>query len=117
MSYDISLVNKKSEFVFDANYTSNVSEMWYEHFDTDNGLHSLQDMTWKQAKHHFAAFWESINQDRDDLYVDGAVGEPKFCSKYDDENGWGSAIGAMIFIARLQSAWAMNPKATLSVWA
>jgi len=116
MSYDISLTIKGGIEVFEGNMTSNVSGMWYEHFEVDGGLHGLQDMTWKEARPHFAKFWDNLSRERLELYVDGAVGEPRFCAKYDIDNGWGSAIGAMIFIAKIQSAWAMNPKAKLHVW-
>jgi hypothetical protein len=116
MSYDVSLIDKYGNEVWERNMTSNVSQMWYEHFDTDYGLLSLQDMTWKEAKPHFAMFWNNLSNLRHKLYVDGSVGEPNFCAKYDAPNGWGSAVGAMIFIAEIQSAWAMNPKAKLSIW-
>ena len=117
MSYDIWLKDKNGAQVYESNMTSNVSCMWYDNFETDGGLHGLQELTWKDAKPHFAKFWANLSKERRDLCVDDEVGEPRFCAKYDVENGWGSAIGAMIFIAELQSAWAMNPKAKLHVWA
>lgn len=115
MSYDVWIKDKNGQVVFDSNMTSNVSAMWHDHFGIEGGLLGLDGMTWKQAKPHFKEFWNSLNRERRCLYVEGVRGEPKFCEKYDAKNGWGSAVGAMTFIAEIQSAWAMNPKATLHV--
>jgi hypothetical protein len=40
-----------------------------------------------------------------------AVGEPALCAKYDAPNGWGSLVGAMLFIARFQSECIKYPYA------
>lgn len=116
MSYDIGLYLADGTEVFSANMTSNVSEMWYENFECAGGLQGLSGLNFGQARPHFKTFWENIDQERHSLSRDGDVGDPVFCAKYDAENGWGSALGALIYVARLQSAWAMNPNAKLSVW-
>ena len=37
---------------------------------------------------------------------DDDVGEPNFCAAYDASNGWGSAVGGLIFLAEILAACA-----------
>lgn len=109
MSYDVDIAGKS------FNFTYNVSPLFYEHFPSNEdgerrGLNSLDGLTGKQAMSRIADFWESLERERHNLWVSAEVGEPRLCAKYDAKNGWGSLVGALIFIAQIQSACAENPR-------
>jgi len=113
MSYDIS-VGKWS-----GNYTSNVSALFYDHMpESDNvlgGLNGLHGLKGREAGDRIAEAFERISHTRRKLYVDGAIGEPAFCAKYDAKNGWGSAIGGLVFLAEIMAACYQHPLAKVSV--
>lgn len=111
MSYDVSIGDCS------FNYTSNVSHFLYKHFPNGNGLHGICGMTGKQAQSEFSGFWESVHRELIDLCKEGDVGEPNLCARYDAPNGWGSLVGAIIFISRIQSACEKYPRRKISVWA
>lgn len=107
MSYDV--------FIGDAsfNFTSNVGQLFYDHIPADRsrgGLHELHGITGKQAVPILAEAFERMNGTRHKLWREHAVGEPEFCAKYDAKNGWGSTVGALIFLAQILAACAQNPR-------
>lgn len=108
MSYDIWIADKS------FNYTSNVSALFYDHIPADEetrgGLWKLDGLTGKEALPILSEAFERIDQTRHKLYVDGVAGEPKFSARYDAPNGWGSAIGALIFLAKIMAACALHPR-------
>lgn len=102
MSHDISIGD------FDRNYTSNVSKVFYDHLE--GGLHSFYGKTGKEAAPMLAEMWRKLNDTRHKMYVDGACGEPAMQAKYDAKNGWGSLVGALIFLGEFSAACAMFPR-------
>lgn len=109
MSYDVSIGT------FTGNYTSSCSAVWYDHFPNGNGLHGLNGMTGAQAAEEFEGFWKKLNETRRRLYVENVPGEPVMTAKYDASNGWGSLIGALIFVGQIQAACALHPDDTIDV--
>lgn len=109
MSYDVSIGD------FSGNYTSNVSGLWYDHMP--EGLRGLDGKTGRQAVAVIGDAFDRIHRTIIDLRDDGAVGEPRFCAKYDAKNGWGSTIGALVFLAQIMVACQRHPRHKLRVWA
>lgn len=109
MSYDVS-VGKRS-----FNYTSNCSEIWYNHFPNGDGIRGLHGMTGKVARDEFEGFWSNIEIERQSMYQGGVSGEPAFCAKYDCPTGWGSTVGALLFVSQIQSACMIHPKKQIHV--
>lgn len=107
MSYDVTIGDQS------FNYTSNVSDLFYDHIV--GGLPSLDGLTGKQAGERLRQAFKAINDTRNALWSEGAKGEPEFCAKYDAPNGWGSAIGGILFLARIFSACAQHPRSILRV--
>jgi len=95
------------------NYTHNCSAVWYDHIpDTGKGggFREIAGMTGKQAFPILSAAFDRLDQTRHGLWVSGAVGEPRMSARYDAPNGWGSLIGALIFMACIMAACAENPR-------
>ena len=112
MSYDVSIGDKS------FNYTGNVSRLFYDHIpsETSNGgLHELHGRTGKQACVILQKAFERLSATRRDLYVDRVAGEPRFCEKYDAKNGWGSAVGALMFLGEILAACAEFPRHKVDV--
>lgn len=111
MSYDVSIGD------FSRNYTSNIRAMFYRHIPSGDGLRGLDGMSGRQAFQILASAWEGIDRERFDTLRDGVVGEPDFCAKYDAPNGWGSTIGAIMFLGSVMAACAQFPRHKLRVFA
>lgn len=120
MSYDVSIGD------FSENYTSNVAALFYEHIpatdEKKGGLHALDGLTGKQASQVLRQAWSRIHNTKLDCWrasthKETVVGEPEFCARYDAPNGWGSTVGALIFLAEITSACACNPRKKVSVYA
>jgi hypothetical protein len=115
VSYDVSIADES------FNYTSNVAAFFYDHLLVDgdagisDGLPSLDGLTGKEAAHRLASAFEDIERTRLKLWNGGDVGEPALCAKYDASNGWGSTVGAILFLARIQSACIRHPRSLLRV--
>ena len=101
MSYDVCIAD------CDFNYTSNVSELFYNHMT--GGLKSIDGMSGRQAANVLFGFWTSVNRE----YADLGVGH--FRLKYDAQNGWGSTDGALIFMGKITAACAQYPRHTVRV--
>ena len=107
MSYDVSIGNES------FNYTSNVGPLFYDHIpamDSRGGLHELDGKTGKQALDIIRSAFDRIQNTRHQLWRGDATGDPELCAKYDAPNGWGSTVGALIFLAQIMSACAANPR-------
>ncbi len=111
MSYDIWIADDE------ANYTFNVSALWYDHLDSEKGIKALDGLTGKQAQARIAPFWRRLHREAIRLWKDDNVGEPDLAKIYDSPNGWGSLIGALILTGELQSACAEFPRHKLHVQA
>lgn len=114
MSYDVSIGSES------FNYTSNVSRLWYDHIpDTGKGggLRELEGLTGKQAAAILADAFDAMHRTRLKFWREATVGDPDFCALYDAKNGWGSAIGALIFTAQIMAACHANPRKKVGVWA
>ena len=112
MSYDVTIGT------FSGNMTSNASSVWRDHIpgaegseDTQRGgLLRLHGLTGSEALPILAEAFENL------AYTRRSIGEPKMAAKYDTPNGWGSLIGAIIFIGQVMGACATNPDSVIHVW-
>ncbi len=112
MSYDFSINDVW------LNYTSNGCSIFYDHIPDSGkggGLRELDNIKGKEAAIILGEFMVAANKSRLSLYVDYAVGEPEFCRKYDSPNGWGSAIGAILFAGQMMHACIVNPDEIVSL--
>ena len=106
MSYDIYIGP------WSSNYTSNVSEVFYDHMD--GGIRSLDGLSGYDAAARLGAFFNEISRTQIRMYArdpsqDKQRGEPMLCDKYDPENGWGSLVGALIWAGQIMAACLMYP--------
>lgn len=102
MSCDVS-INE-----FSRNYTSNVSKLWYDHIlDTGKGggLRELHGMTGHEALIILSEAFDGMSRTRGYLGEKGSSLE----RAYDCESGWGSAIGAVLFMGEIMGACAKYP--------
>lgn len=109
MSYDVSIGDQS------FNYTSNVAKLWYDHIPDDGkggGLHELHGLTGKEA---VALLGEAFSRIDDARFGNGR--DHAFFSQYDAANGWGSAYGGLLFMARIMTACAKNPRKKVHVCA
>ena len=112
MSYDIDI--GRASF----NYTSNVSQFFYDHIEdcgSGGGLRELDGKTGKQCVAVLTDAFKRISTTRRELYVDGTAGEPAMCAKYDAPNGWGSMVGAMCLLSEILGECAQHPRAVARV--
>lgn len=112
MSYDVWIGDKS------FNYTFNVSKLFYDHIpDTGKGggLREIDGLTGKAVVEILAPAFDAINRTRTKVWRADVVGDPEFCARYDAPNGWGSAIGAICFLAEILAACALNPRRRLRV--
>jgi hypothetical protein len=113
MSYDVSVGSHYS-----SNYTYNVSQFFSDHIvDTGAGygLRSLDGRTGKDAFYVLRDAFERIERTYLTAWRSGVQGAPDFCAKYDPPNGWGSTVGATIFLSNLMAACAAHPRAKVHV--
>lgn len=112
MSYDISIGE------FDGNYTYNVSKLFHTHLlsdDEQTGLQGLHGKTGAQALAVLSRGFDSIHSEYLRVWKTGDVGARSFCGLYDAPNGWGSTVGALIFLAQFMAACAANPRKKVRV--
>lgn len=112
MSYDVYVGGE------DFNYTFNVSKLFYDHIPENRsrgGLDELHGLTGKQAVDVLADAFDAIHRTVLGTWKVDTVGEPEFCARYDAPNGWGSTVGAMLFLARIMAACAQNPRCKVRV--
>lgn len=113
MSYDVYVGRGESH-----NYTYNVSKLFYDHIPAETskgGIHELDGKTGKQAAEIISRALEEINRTRNNLWKADSVGEREFCRLYDAPNGWGSTIGAIMFLAILLNDCHRHPKSKVVV--
>lgn len=115
MRYDLWLEDRNGKALCEEiNFTSNIGALFREHLGLEgHGLHEINGLPACEAMPFFMAFWDNLDTERMDLWKPDTVGEPALCVKYDAPNGWGSLVGAMLFIARFQSECIKYPYATV----
>lgn len=115
MSYDIYIGGEN------FNYTSNGTAIFYDHMPAEEGqrggLHNLEGLTGRQAALVIRDALDRIHRTRMDLWRDGEVGSRTFCAKYDPPNGWGSTVGAILFLSRVLAECAAKPRSKVRIWA
>lgn len=107
MSYDVYIGDQS------FNYTYNVGGLFWDHIVSETkpgGLYALDGLTGKQALQVLADAFDRIDRTVLHLWEEHQIGEPRFCAKYDAPNGWGSAVGALVFLANIMAACALNPR-------
>jgi len=112
MSYDVSIGD------FSGNYTSNVAALFYDHIPAERsrgGLHELHGLTGRQAVDVLRNAFNRIHSTKINGWSHDQVGEPGFCARYDAPNGWGSAIGGLIFLSQILAACAAHPRRRVTV--
>ncbi len=112
MSYDVSIGDDS------FNYTYNVGRLFHDHIPDmglGGGLHEINGASGRKAVRILSQAFERINRTQRELWVEGAKGEPEFCARYDAKNGWGSTVGALIFLAQILAASAENPRKKVRV--
>lgn len=107
MSYDVTIGE------FTRNYTSNGSEIFYNHMD--GGIPALHGLTGNEAGNKISMWIDSFGAEMMSLWDGGAVGEPKLAALYDSKNGWGSTIHAIIFLMSILDACRKNPRNKVDV--
>jgi hypothetical protein len=98
MSYDVSIGDES------FNYTSNVSQLFYDHIPKERsvgGIHELDGLTGAAAARLLGETFERISQTRLLLWTNA--------------NGWGSAIGGILFLANIMGACVANPRSRVRV--
>lgn len=117
MSYDVWLTNPddEKECSESHNYTNNAGKLFYKHLE--GGIPGLDGLLGSQALMRIRAFWMNLERERIDTWINGVPGEPTLCERYDAPNGWGSLIGALIFLAKIQGECEKYPYWTVRVCA
>lgn len=112
MSYDVYIAGES------FNYTFNVSKLFYDHIPDSGkggGIRELEGLTGRQCALRLCDAIDRIDKTVLANWENGVVGEPRFCAAYDSPNGWGSAIGGILFLSRILSACVKNPRAKVRV--
>ena len=81
----------------------------------EEGIQALDDLTGREAADIISRGMDSIEQEMLSTWRHEQAGQPEFLAKYDAPNGWGSTIGAVIFLARLMDACRRHPRKRLEV--
>jgi hypothetical protein len=103
MSYDVSIAD------VGLNYTFNLSPLFYHFLPGDLGLKGLDGLTGKKVLVELKHFWYEVG------HKTCLVGEKHMRGHYDSDNGWGSLVGAIIFMGELTAACGQYPRHTLHV--
>jgi hypothetical protein len=106
MSYDVDVAG------VNYNYTYNVSAVFYDHIPAirnKGGLDEINGLIGRQALLVLSDAFDRLHKTKMLFWSRVDIGEPEFCAKYDADNGWGSLVGAMIFLGQIMGACARNP--------
>lgn len=110
MSYDVDIGGQS------FNYTYNLSRLFLDHVGGGDarGLWALSGRTGAEAVPILADAFDRLEVTRRRNWRE-AVGEPGMCELYDPPNGWGSTLGAVVFLGQLLAACAQNPDDVVEV--
>lgn len=112
MSYDVYI---GEDWV---NFTSNCSALWYDHIPDSGkggGLREIDGMTGAEAARLISSSFNQMNATRHSMWEANVIGEPKMSAKYDAKNGWGSLIGAILFMGQIIDMCLRNPRKKVRV--
>jgi hypothetical protein len=111
MSYDVSVGTDS------FNYTYNLAPFFRDaiaDYGRGGGMQELDGVTGARACMILRSAFEEIQ--RIYLNENGSVpGAARFCAKYDAANGWGSTVGAMIFLTQVLAACSQNRRRKVRV--
>ena len=110
MSYTVMIAGSS------LSYTYNLSRLFYAHIPGGRGLRTLDGLTGRQALGPIGAFFRSAQAEALSLWTEDTVGDFRFLHRYDAPNGWGSTVGAILFMGIVQSACTEHPRCKLRVW-
>lgn len=102
MSYDVSVADEWH------NYTYNLSALFHDCID--GGLHSLHGLTGAKA-----AAVLGLALDRLATARLRAPSEQAFREQYDAPNGWGSTLGAVLFLGCVMASCQRHPRSRVRV--
>lgn len=106
MSYDVSIGRES------FNYTWNMSQFFRDHIDGDDnggGINELMDKTGAEAFIILRSALYAIHH----TYL--SLGDGGISERYDAPNGWGTVIGAIIFLSQIMAACAESPDEMVEV--
>jgi len=112
MSYDISIGTDS------FNYTFNLSAFFRDairDYGKGGGLQELEGVTGARACTILTLAFEDIHGIYLNEWRASVPGARDFCTKYDAPNGWGSTVGALIFLAQILGACSRNRRARVHV--
>ena len=102
MSYDVDI--GKASF----NYTYNMSDLFYDVIPSRGnvdvgGIRSLHGLNGKQALERLSEAVSRIERKRI------AIGDEMLEKQYNAKNGWGTVLGATLFLAQIMAACIEHP--------
>ena len=86
-----------------GNMTWNVSPMYYDAFDLENGIRGLDGMSGKNALEHLEKAISKMKRN------------PEKYNEMNPKNGWGDFAGALLFLEIIMDDCINNPKAIVRV--
>lgn len=101
MSYDVTIGSDS------FNYTWNLGAFFRDH--SPMGIAGLNGLTGRDGAEYLWAMMRQINATYD------RIGENGMSYKYNPANGWGSVVGAVLWLTRIMAACHANPRKRLSV--
>lgn len=87
-----------------GNYTYNVSPMYYNSFNLEEGLRGLHQMGCEDAIKHL------------NIAINKMESDPEKYRAMNPKNGWGDYEGALNFLKRIRKDCTKHPKAKVGVY-
>lgn len=110
MSYDVHVGTES------FNYTYNGNKIFYDSMPDTKGIRALDGLKGSEAAKVISRSFIELSRIYDKVTpIQGEVGAASFRKLYDPENGWGSTVGAMLFLGRILNACLDNPEAIVEV--
>lgn len=112
MSYDVSIGTES------FNYTYNLGPFFRDaimDYGKGGGIRELHGVTGARACMILTTAFEDIHRVYLNEWRSSVPGAQQFLAKYDAPNGWGSTVGAMIFLAQILAACSRNRRSKVHV--